>query len=257
MGATTMPTSHKFKSLFSRGWQSVMKILDPVDRSASTQQPSASSTDPTERHTVTVDLGLPVASHPETLPAATPTPKVPGSAPAPAPGTALECTPQRAALDVTIRAPPPSDMRQIQTPQPSELRQVIARRASVLARAKQLNDAVQGQATPLVQSQLARTSSASLSGFRKNLIPDASSSRPIISLPRRSLVSQESSPSVKNMIQSFERSFESDESPNSSKGESPVANELRRLSSRRSVSGKSSLREVLEKSMDGAKHDTP
>lgn len=248
-----MPTSQKFKSLFSRGWKSVMKILEPVDRSAPTREPSTSSTDLTDTNTITVDLGLSVASHTETLPAVTPTPKVIARAPAPA----LNCTPQRAAPNVASPAPPLSDMRQIQTPQPSELRQVIARRASVLARAKQLNDAMQGQATPLVHSQLAQSSSTPLSGLRKNVIPDASSSRPIISLPRRSLVSQEASPSVKNMIQSFERSVDSDESPNSSKGESPVANELRRLSSRRSVSGKSSLREVLEKSMGGAKHDTP
>lgn len=221
----TVPPAQKLKRLLSRGWRSVLQILEPPKRGESEE---SSNTAPTADSRIgdRVRQTLPGAFNPAT------------------PMTAKR-------IETPVRVPAAAA-----TPQPSAMRQVTARRASVLARAKELNIAIQatqGEAVLPFQSQLTR--SVSTPSTPRHVIPDASS-RPIVSLPRRSLVSQEPSPSVKSMIKSFEKSFEEDESAHTGKTESPISHELRRLSSRRSVSGSSNLRKVLERSIGSANHDT-
>lgn len=223
-------SSQRLRGLLSRGWRSVLQILEPskgVDQTPVAKvasSPAASERETEHRNTTApAAKSLPMASERESI------------------------------------AKIPVQPAKVMTPAPASQHQTVmhgmtARRASVLARAKELENVLQRSTTESVaRPQLNRSTSTTSSLVRRFATPGASSSRPISSLPRRSLGSPQASPSVKNMIQSFERSFEKDETASANKTDSPVSHELRRLSSRRSVSGKSSLREVLEAGMGGAK----
>jgi hypothetical protein len=228
--AVPASSSQRLKGLLSRGWRSVLQILEPT-KSAETTQVANSSTAPTERETEHQPTTAPIAK-PHSMASER---------------ESITKTPVQSAKVATPAAP----VNQHQT----VMQEMTARRASVLARAKELENVLQRSTTESsARPQLNRSTSTTSSLVRRFATPDTSSSRPISSLPRRSLGSPQASPSVKNMIQSFERSFEKVETAHADKTDSPVSHELRRLSSRRSVSGKSSLREVLEAGMGGAKH---
>lgn len=228
-------SSQRLKGLLSRGWRSVLQILEPA-KNAESEQSSETNRSAPSAHAE--------RAHRDSAPGETALINVQVQASAHA---SIARTLSASASVAT------STMASLQRPDTPET--ASSRRASVLARAKELEDILQRDVTPsLPRQQLQRSTSTTSSLARRFATPDASSYRPILSLPRRSLGSSQGSPSVKSMIQSLERSLERDESTNPDKTESPVSHELRRLSSRRSVSGKSSLREVLEASMGGTKH---
>jgi hypothetical protein len=230
--AVPASSSQRLKGLLSRGWRSVLQILEPSKSVDTTRVAEArSSTAPTEMETAHRGTTAPIAK-PHSMASER---------------ESITKTPVQSAKVATPAAP----VNQHQT----VMQEMTARRASVLARAKELENVLQRSTTESsARPQLNRSTSTTSSLVRRFATPDTSSSRPISSLPRRSLGSPQASPSVKNMIQSFERSFEKVETAHADKTDSPVSHELRRLSSRRSVSGKSSLREVLEAGMGGAKH---
>lgn len=225
-------SSQRLKGLLSRGWRSVLQILEP-SKTVETMQDTESRTKPPAH--VEEDDRESTAPQSQALVA----PERESFAPIPVASAKI------------VNSVTQVGHQRVLT------QEVTARRASVLARAKELEGVLQRDATPVLpRSQSHRSTSTTSSLARRFATPDASSSRPILNMPRRRLGSPQASPSVKNMIQSFERSFEKDEAVDVGKTDSPVSQELRRLSSRRSVSGNSSLREVLEAGMGGAKHTT-
>ncbi|KAJ9107681.1 hypothetical protein QFC21_001141 [Naganishia friedmannii] len=241
---TVVPTSKRFMHLLSRGWRSVLQFVEPPKTSYSVElnrrRPEAPVNDITQSKDVVTPAMLQKSKialmNNEVINNNTP-------------GATIQ-------RDIHVTYPAPSTPLAIARPAPltgeqlSEARRSLKPRGSVLARAEILNSALKSTpAMPNLDFQLGRRTSSTSSHPR--VIPDASSSRPIISLPRRSLISQEASPSVRNMIQSFEKSFEADESTSFEKDASPMIKELHRLSSRRSVSGRSRLRETLEQSIAG------
>ncbi|GHJ90231.1 hypothetical protein NliqN6_6633 [Naganishia liquefaciens] len=231
-------SSRRLKSILSRGWRSVLQILEPARSAGAPKDPKLIIPSGHAERDVQ-DSAATESTTPSSMPS--------DDHPQKSTQTSISTTP------IAPRAVT-STVNQLLRPDKSAM---SPRRASVLARAKELEGILQRDATPLPpRQQLQRSASSNSSVARRIVTADASSSRPILSLPRRSLGSSHGSPSVKSMIESFERSFEKDEYANSDKTDSPVSHELRRLSVRRSVSGKSSLREVLEASMGGAKHAT-
>ncbi|KAJ9115918.1 hypothetical protein QFC22_005061 [Naganishia vaughanmartiniae] len=240
-----VPTSKRFMHLLSRGWRSVLQLVEPskmpqsAERMLPQHQASANNIEQPE------DLVTPSMLQEATT-------RVTNEM-----TDGLYKSRETTQRGVHVTHPAPSTPLDIARPasltgeQLSEARRALKPQRSVLARAELLNSALKSTPTmPSIDFQPRRRTS-STSSHRPKVIADASSSRPMISLPRRSLISQEASPSVRNMIQSFEKSFEADESRSFDKDASPIVQELHRLSSRRSVSGRSSLREALERSIGG------
>ncbi|KAJ9108554.1 hypothetical protein QFC19_002270 [Naganishia cerealis] len=244
-------TSKRFIHLISRGWRSVLQLVDAQEKPDSAElnqrQRKASHSDADRLQDTSTTTQFPESRN------AIPSEQV---------ADRSEVNAERDPSQVQATLERPSTPLQTIEPapviknQPTELQLANRPRGSVLARAEILNSALKG--TPAVPSiDLQPSRSSSVSSNRPRVIPDASSFRPMISLSRRSLISQAQSPSVRNIIQSFEKSFEADESTSFERDGSPIVHELHRLSSRRSVSGRASLRETLERSIRGGAKSDP
>lgn len=240
-----VPTSKRFMHLLSRGWRSVLQLVEPPKTAHSAEPNPCQHEAPVNSSKQPQDVASPALQ--ESTTAAVTTEPMRKDTRSVTIQRAVHVTYPALSTPLDIARPAPLTNQQL-----SEARRSLKPRGSVLARAELLNSALKSTpTTPGIDFQpMTRTSSTS--SHRPRVIPDASSSRPVLSLPRRSLISQEASPSVRNMIQSFEKSFEADESTSFERDASPIVKELHRLSSRRSVSERSSLRETLERSIGGA-----